>query len=134
MRKQRNNNFICCILAALVLLFGMCLDTTSTDSYLTYGQVDQSEDTITSPEVTFSSSAICTQQMLGQGERTTSIQEGKPTNPSTLNRLSLNLYSAELRAQSQQFHLPTASIEVSDELPYNAVIMNYIHHKDGKKA
>ena len=134
MFKHRNSNFICCFLAALMLLFGMCLDITSTDSFLTYGADSSSEVTITSPEATFSSSVACTQQMLGQDERTTSLSEAKRSNTSTSNRLSLSLHSVAFNVQSHQPHLSTASIEVSNELPCNAVVINYIHQKDGKKA
>lgn len=132
--RQKYSRLICGILVMIMTITGMCMDSEHADSFLTFSTLsDHSEARIVADNNTVTSETVCTQRMLGISEFTFINRSIEHRNVRQKMRSSLTPIIIKLSARRfTNLHMAEEDLNFSKEC-LNAVVLNYIHKKDGKK-
>lgn len=130
---KMNERFICCMLAAILLFMGMCLDTTETDSSFLYANAERTGEALSSVEYIFESADSCTAEMIGKKGSMSSIRGELSRNIMRWDRSILLSIIVGAILQYLLYFYSTVGGRYREILRSSTVAINYIHHKDGEK-
>ncbi len=132
--RKKGKHIISFILALSMLLSGMCFEYTKADSFLEYASFNGAEASIEPCHTAISHGEICTSEMLGI-RNVSNVRQFVNRSICTRRvvRASLELFGADDRLHLySDFYTAAGSIQYP-KLCLQAVVLNYIHNKDGKK-
>ena len=134
-RERKYNRILGYILAALILLSGMCLENTTADSSFAFIQAyNPSDSYMCVVEEQIIEAIPCTIEALGARTISCLVSEGRRANNV---KLGIRIIVFLLCAESMIRYI--SQIKAHDDLcdsiePYHrTVVLNYIHNTDGKK-
>ena len=116
-----------------MLFSGVCLEVTQTDFLLKYDVENHTTSKITSVQEKIINRDSCTIEMLGLRNATGIIRVAEQFSGRWEVNASLFLVSTHNLFQSLHNLCVTVNIPRFPELYPKAVVLNYIHNKDGKK-
>ena len=139
-RQQKN---ICILLITFILFLGMCFDSVQTDSYLPYTALEASDEIsdittalLQDTHNTSFSNQIFSETVLGRqvssfvhnqfARRILSTKSGKGN--------SLAFFLLHLLPLLLSSFLISDAYEFQPDIRNTSIIIQYIHHKDGKKS
>ena len=124
MIAENKKRSICCFLATIILLLGMCLNIMETDSSFLCNPTASTEDQISAVDVIIDDETPCTSEMLG---RNRSVQfRGQ------YRTILLSLFVGII-LQCLFLLQGTEQYEFVEMVHSDAVTIAYIHRKDGEK-
>ncbi len=132
--RRAGKHIVSFILALSMLFSGMCFENVKADSSLVYPSMQEQKADVILHSADISSEEACTTEMLGirgissirqyVGRRVQSRKDAKAVLEFSYENSQLHLYSG--------FYAAAGSIAFP-KLCSGAVVLNYIHNKDGKK-
>ena len=127
-----NEKIICCILAIIMFLTGMCLDNIEIDSSFLCPNSTRQDTTLHSVDYILDDIGSCTLDMLNKG--TISIR-GTVSNSVNKWKDKSVLYALVVRTDLQElfYYQSSECNEDAQLLLCRSVAVNYIHRKDGEK-
>lgn len=131
MRKQ--NNIICLLLTAIMLLSGMCYEKVHADSLFSYESLADNTSSMDSSDSLADNTVLLLGELFSQRNVITSIRHTRQTDERTGPRTDLYLSFVDALPHYSIFYSMAADVELYSEARSNTVIINFIHHKDGKK-
>lgn len=132
--RQRYTRFICCILALIMAFTGMCMDAKQADSFLECSTLDNpKKSSIIAYDDTITYEELCTQRMLGISDLAFVNYPVEHHNIRIKIRSSL-FFCAIVLCILRHISLQMAEENICVSKTHTkAIILNYIHEKDGKK-
>ena len=133
MRVENTKRYICCVLAAIVLFLGMCVDTVEADSFFLYSSSVSTDAHISSAQVISNEDTSCTNEMLGRNKpmQFRNLYQRNTSSEQYRNLLLSFIVGAILQ---YLFLLQVAEHYVSNQLIHSdTVTITYIHQTDGEK-
>lgn len=134
MNSKPMKNFICLLLAIVLLFSDVCFGAVKTYSLLSYNSHENTASTIDLQNGVTSSPVICTGEMLGQRDTLRALKQ----NPRTYDLKGLKIdvcpFFGNNFPENFSFFYMTASGQSGCIIRTDAVIVTYIHNQDGKKA
>lgn len=135
MRFGRQKKSICFLLMICMLFLGMCFENIQTDSSFSCENTTYTVSTISSGERTTLTKQVYYEENLAKEESITDTQQAARRIFNRISRgISLNLAFVDILPQNSPIIYTSSDCELAKESSSNAIIVNYIHHKDGKKA
>ena len=127
-----NEKIICCILAIIMFLTGMCLDNIEIGSSFLCQNLTRQDTTLRSVDYILDDIGSCTLDMLNKG--TISIR-GTVSNSVNKWKDKSVLYALVVRTDLQElfYYQSSECKEDAQLLLCRSVAVNYIHRKDGEK-
>lgn len=118
-----------------MLFLGMCFENIQTGSSFSCENATHTVSTIRSSERTTLTKQVYHDETLTREDCVVSIRQAvRRTFTRTCRGISLNLAFVDILPQFFPFICSSSDCELVKEFSSNTVIVNYIHHKDGKKA
>ena len=133
MQMKRNKNFICFLLAIAMLLSGMYFDNTKLDSLFSYKNYSNVTSTLNSSDSLLANPEVRTEEISGSRVVANSIKSERRSDEKNNSKTDLYLVFWETFPQNFTTFFNTIVSEFHNGIYSNAVIINYIHQKDGKK-
>ena len=134
MNSRKQHKSICFILILSMLFLGMCFENIEADSSLAYQLVSQADSTLRSSQNTSLFRQIYMEESIGRPVGNSIQLNARRNNSRTGRGTDVSLLSADILLQT----FPHTSIVLSpiygSASHSTSVIVDYIHHKDGKKA
>lgn len=135
MKIKKQHKSICFLLMISMLFLGMCFEDIEADSCFAYQLSVQTNSTLRSMQNTSLSHQSFTEETtIGQPVSAIIRQAAKRSCSRTGRNSELDLLSAEILWHNFPTFFTLSSRESGYEIPSNTVIVDYIHHKDGKKS
>ena len=131
--KIKYQKRICFILIICMLFSGMCLEINKTDLLLKYDVKSHTTSKITSVQEKIINSDSCTVEMLGLRNASGIIHVAKQFSGRWEANASLFFVCMDNLSQGMHNFFIAVNIPQFPELYPKAVVLNYIHNKDGKK-
>lgn len=133
--RQRYTRFISCILALILAFTGMCMDAKQADSFLECSTFDSQKETsiILEHDDTITYENLCTQRMLGISDLLFTHNFARYHNVQTKSRSSLVSFVIALCILIHIIRQMAEENICVSKTYVKAIILNYIHEKDGKK-
>ena len=116
-----------------MLFSGVCLEVTQTDFLLKYDVENHTTSKIAPVQEKIINSASCTAEMLGLRNATNIVRVAEQFPSRWEGNASLFFVCIYNLHQSRHNFLITVNIPKFPELYPEAMVLNYIHNKDGKK-
>lgn len=135
MKLEKQKKSICFLLMICMLFLGMCFENIQTDSFFSYETTTHSASTLRSGERTTLTSQVYQEETLARQDGITSFsQDVRRCFSRTTRGTALNLLFVDILPLISPIILISSDCELAQESSSRTVIVNYIHHKDGKKA
>lgn len=113
----------------------MCFENIQTDSSFSCDNTSYSVSTICSGERTTLTKQVYYEETLAKEESIMDPQQAVRRIFSRISRgISLSLVFVDILPQNSPIIYTSSDCKLAKESSSNAIIVNYIHHKDGKKA
>lgn len=140
--KKQQNRFLAFMLVFILFLSGMCMDSISTDSFLAFQQfssmishnIDSTEGSFLIAEDISNPSTACTEELISQRTVINMLQRTRRLSERVYSKTDLGLSFVDFLPQVSLLSFITIASNVPEEPISNAVIVGFIHHKDGQKA
>ena len=133
LKKQKKS--ICVLLIISMLFLGMCFESVQAGSSFSCESTTFTTSTIRSTERTTLTSQIYAEETLAWQDCITSFQQAvRLTFSRTTRGIALYLALVDILPQVSPIYYTSSNCELSKESSSNTIIINFIHHKDGKKA
>ena len=137
MGKRKCNSWIRLLVAFWLLFSGICIDCGQTYPVLAWDNSVSADPSAIACRLTsgnrFTSEELCTSELLGQRTTVREAKEGEESGAKGRFRLRTVFLVPETNSAGTCQHDRRTSWSVSRESLNHAVIMNYIHNKDGGK-
>lgn len=134
MNQWKQKKSLCFLLMICILFLGMCIDNNQADSFFSYESSVHTASTLLGKGTTLTAQEYTIESISKDEYFTGSCQIARrsfsPGNKGT----SLSLLFVDILPQNSSLTQISSDIELADESSCSTVIVNYIHHKDGKKA
>ncbi len=135
MRMEKQKKSICFLLLICMLFLGMCFENVQADSFFLTKTTAQATSTIRSAGHSTLTNLVYHEEAIAKQDCATDInQVVRRCLNRTLRGTALNLIFVDILPQISPIILTSADCELTEESSSCTVIVNYIHHKDGKKA
>ena len=135
MNFGRQKKSICFLLMICMLFLGMCFENIHADSSFSCENTTYTISTIRSAEETTLTKQVYYEETLAKEESIMDPQQAVRRIFSRISRgISLNLAFVDILPQISPIFYTSLDCELAQESSSNTIIVNYIHHKDGKKA
>lgn len=135
MNFGRQKKSICFLLMICMLFLGMCFESIQTDSSFSCENTTYTVSTIRSAERTTLTKQVYYDETLAKEESITDSQQAvRRLFTRTSRGIALNLAFVDILPQISPIFYTSLDCELAQESSSNTIIVNYIHHKDGKKA
>ena len=131
MMQMTREKMICCIMAVMLLLSGMCVESSATDSSFSHAS-EEAFSTIRSASYVADEIASCTTDMLGKGNASIRLNTGNYVNRGQSRIILLFLYVGAI-LQYLLYYQSSEHRENGQILLCRSVAVDYIHQKDGGK-
>ena len=135
MNQWKQKKSLCFLLMICMLFLGMCVENVQADSFFSYESSAHTASTLLSGDRTTLTAQEYTVENISRDECFTSTSQivRRSFNRSTRGT-ALSLLFMDILPQISPFIQMSSDLELADESSCSTVIVNYIHHKDGKKA
>lgn len=135
MKQWKQKKSICFFLIICMLFLGMCIEQFQADSFFSYESSTHTASTILSGQRTTLTSQEYRMEDISQEDYITGCGQIVHRSFCRSNRgTALSLLFVDILPQISPIILTSTASELTDEASCSTVIVNYIHHKDGKKA
>ena len=135
MKQWKQKKSLCFLLMICMLFLGMCVESVQADSFFSYESSAHTASTLLSGERTTLTAQEYPVETISRDEYFTSSSQIIRRSFSRNNRgTALSLLFVDTLPQISPFIQASSDIELTAESSCSTVIVNYIHHKDGKKA
>lgn len=135
MNQWKQKKSLCFLLMICMLFLGMCVENAQADSFFSYESSSHAASTLLSGERTTLTTQEYPVENISRDECFTSSSQIVRRSFSRSNRgTALSLLFVDILPQISPFIQASSDSELTDESSCSTVIVNYIHHKDGKKA
>ena len=128
--SNERNFVLCMIMILMFIVTGMCCRIGQADSL--FCAVTGQTQMLTSTETLTDASEACTQELLKR-DSSVLISNNRMVRTRTNLRIVLPFIIAGVILQYLKHILMTVGTEESCQIHSNTVILNYLHHQDGKK-
>lgn len=134
MNQWKQKKSLCFLLMICILFLGMCIDNNQADSFFSYESSVHTASTLLGKGTTLTAQEYTIESISKDeyfiGSSQIARRSFSPGNKGT----SLSLLFVDILPQNSSLTQISSDIELADEFSCSTVIVNYIHHKDGKKA
>lgn len=134
MNQWKQKKSLCFLLIICILFLGMCIDNNQADSFFSYESSVHTASTLLGKGTTLTAQEYTIESISKDecfiGSCQIARRSFSPGNKGT----SLSLLFVDILPQNSSLTQISSDIELTDESSCSTVIVNYIHHKDGKKA
>ena len=135
MRFEKQKKSICFLFMICLLFLGMCFENVQTDSSFLYENTTHTASTLRSVEKPTLTDQVYRQETLSEQAYAINLRQAVRRPFTRTNRgAALNLIFVDILPQISPIIYTSSDCELANESFSNTVIVNYIHHKDGKKA
>lgn len=135
MKLGRQKKSICFLLMICMLFLGMCFESIQTDSSFSCENTVYTVSTIRSAERTTLTKQVYYEETIAKEESITDPQQAVQRLFNRTSRgIALNSAFVDILPQISPIFYTSLDCELAQESSSNTIIVNYIHHKDGKKA
>lgn len=133
MRIQRKQRWICCALAVILLMSGMCVDIKPADSYLCCDTNVSTGTILEVPRYLLSVREVCTPEMLRQGIALPQNQNYRRILIRRFSRIGMGVIVAEGILPRLLLSARVTEAVYGQPAAFHVVIVQYIQQQDGKK-
>lgn len=132
--QSRKQKAMCILLAIVIVLSGMCFESSKADASFLYAPAEASDSTVRPVDATIREAQLCTTETLGIRDNADIQQFAGRVNSQkreTSDSLAL-LYFNILSSAAGKFYAGSEMMR-SGQQYRNELVANYIHRSDGKK-
>lgn len=134
MNQWKQKKSLCFLLVICILFLGMCIDNNQANSFFSCESSVHTASTLLGKRTSLTAQEYTIESISKDEYFTASCQIARrsfnPGNKGT----SLSLLFVDILPQNFSLTQISSDIELTDESSCSTVIVNYIHHKDGKKV
>lgn len=135
MRFWKQKKSICFLFMICILFLGMCFENVQTDSSFLCENTAHTVSTLRSTESPTLTDHVYRQETFSEQAYAVNLRQAvRRTFTRTNKGAALNLIFVDILPQISPTIYTSSDCELIHESFSNTVIVNYIHHKDGKKA
>lgn len=138
MRKEKRGVWMHLLAAFWLLFAGICMDLGQTYPVLASDAFSDAASAVTACRLTssnrFTSEDFCTSELLGHRTAVREAREREESGAYSRLRMRAVFLIPETNSANSLTYYRTASWSVNRESQNHAVIMQYIHNKDGRKS
>lgn len=134
MNQWKQKKSLCFLLMICILFLGMCVENNQADSFFSYESSTHTASALLGKRTTLTVQEY-TIESISKDDYITCFNQISHRSFTSGNRgTALSLLFVDILPQYSSLIQISSDIELADESSCSTVIVNYIHHKDGKKA